>query len=98
MFGAGAVRESADGCRLLVGLSQFDVITPAALQRAFGDSAPDGEGRSEFMAGLTLRTRSLAAAAQALEAGGVVGAVRESDRILVPPSAAFGTVLEFREV
>lgn len=97
MFGAGAVREIADGCRLLVGLSQFDVITPAALRRAFGGAAPDGHGRTEFMAALTLRTRSLEATAHALEAGGIVGVVRESDRIVVPASAAFGTALEFQE-
>lgn len=98
MFGAAAVREIADGCRLLVGLSQFDVITPAALQRAFGDAAPDGNGRAEFMAALTLRTRSLEAVADALRVGGIPGARRGSDRIVVPASAAFGTVLEFREV
>jgi hypothetical protein len=98
MFGAAAVREIADGCRLLVGLSQFDVITPAALHRAFGDAAPDGNGRAEFMAALTLRTRSLEAVVRTLEAGGIVGAQRNSDRIVVPASAAFGTVVEFREV
>ncbi len=96
MFGAGAVCEIPDGRRLLVGLSQFDVITPAALQRVFGDAAPDGQGRSEYMAGLTLRTRSLEAAATALEAGSIAGVLRDSDRIIVPASAAFGTVLEFR--
>jgi hypothetical protein len=96
MFGADAVREIADGCRLLVGLSQFDVITPAALQRAYGDAAPDGDGRSEFMAALTLRTRSLEAATAALQSGGIAGVARESDRIVVPARAAFGTVLEFR--
>ena len=98
MFGGDAVRQTGDGCRLLVGLSQFDVITPAALQREFGDAAPDGAGRAEFMAALTLRTRSLDAVAEALQAGGIAGARRESDRIVVPASAAFGTVLEFRAV
>ncbi len=98
MFGAGSVHEIADGCRLLVGLSQFDVIAPAALHRAFGDATPDGEGRAEFMAALTLRTRSLEAVADALQAGGIAGVRRESARVVVPASAAFGTVLEFREV
>jgi Glyoxalase-like domain len=97
MFGAGAVREIPDGCRLLVGLSQFDVITPAALQRAFGDAAPEGKGRAEFMAALTLRTRSLEAVARALQAGGISAARRDSGQIVVPATAAFGTVLEFRE-
>ncbi len=97
MFGADAVRPISDGRRLLVGLSQFDVITPAALQRAFGDAAPDGGGRSEFMAALTLRTRSLAAVDAALRAGGIAAARREDDHIVVAAAAAFGTMLEFRE-
>jgi Glyoxalase-like domain len=97
MFGIGAVREIADGCRLLVGLSQFDVITPAALQREFGDAAPDGQGRSEFMAALTLRTRSLEAVANAIQAGGIGDTRCDSGRIVVPAAAAHGAVLEFRE-
>lgn len=97
MFGTSAVRETADGCRLLVGLSQFDIVVPAALRRDFGDAAPDGDGRTEFMAGLTFRTRSLAAAAAALQAGHVPGVQRQDDRIVVPAGAAFGALLEFRE-
>jgi hypothetical protein len=97
MFGDDAVQETVHGCRLLVGLSQFDMVTPTALQRAFGDAAPDGDGRAEFMAALTLRTLSLEAVADALRVGGIAGVRRDSDRIVVPASAAFGTVLEFRE-
>jgi hypothetical protein len=97
MFGADALRKIGDECRLRVGLSRFDVITPAALQREFGDAAPDGQGRTEFMAALTLRSKSLEATAKALQAGGIAGTRHESDRIVVPAAAAFGTVLEFRE-
>jgi hypothetical protein len=96
MFGSDAVCDIADGCRLLIGLSQFDVITEAALRRAFGDAAPEAQGREEFMAALTLRTRSLEAADQALRQGGVAGVRHGSGHIVVPASAAFGTVLEFR--
>ena len=95
MFGADAVRRVPDGCCLVLGLAQFDVLSPAALARAFGDAAPDGGGRDQFMAALTLRTRSLDTAATALEAGGVA-ARREADRIVVPAAAAFGVALEFR--
>jgi catechol 2,3-dioxygenase-like lactoylglutathione lyase family enzyme len=97
MFGADAVRAIADGCRLLVGLSQFDVITPTALARAFGDAAPGPAGRTAFMAGLTFRTRSLAKAADAFQAGGVAGVQRDANRMVVPAAAACGAVLEFRE-
>lgn len=95
MFGAEAVRPIADGCSLAVGLSRFDVVSPAGLRAEFGDAAPSGDGRAQFMAALTLRTRSLDAAAAALVAGGIT-AQRDPQRIVVPAAAAFGVTLEFQ--
>lgn len=95
MFGADAVRRTADGCALALGLAAFDVVTPAALRREFGDAAPQGDGRDSFMAALTLRTRALDAAAAALSHGAVAFR-RDADRILVPAAEAFGAALEFR--
>ena len=97
MFGDDAIRPLSDGYRLLVGLSHFDVITPEALQRSLGDAAPDGHGRREFMAALTLRAASLRKAADVLERGGIAGMRCEGEKLVVPASSAFGTVLEFRE-
>jgi hypothetical protein len=97
MFGSDAVRNMADSCSLSVGLSQFDVITPAALKSEYGDAAPDGTGRTQFMASLSLRTRSLRSAASALAAGGVSGTRQSAGRIVVPASSAFGATLEFHE-
>lgn len=97
MFGAESVRTTHDGCALIVGLSRFDIVRPAACARAFGDAAPDGGGRTQYMAALGLRTRSLDAAAAALAAGGIAGVRREDHRIVVPAAAAFGATLEFRE-
>jgi hypothetical protein len=96
MFGDGAVRHDGDGRALIVGLSRFDVVTPATLAASFGAAAPDAAGRTAFMAALTLRTRSLDQTAAALETGGV-RALREPERIVVPAAAAFGATLEFRE-
>src|SRR6185437_154361 len=73
MFGPGAVRSVDDGCALIVGLSRFDVVTPAALWEMFGDAAAESRGRADYMAALTLRTVSLDAAESALEAGGIRG-------------------------
>ncbi|HEX5326869.1 MAG TPA: VOC family protein [Acetobacteraceae bacterium] len=95
MFGAGAVQPVAGGCSLAVGLSRFDIVSPASLRAEFGDAAPSGEGRAQFMAVLTLRTRSLDAAAAALVAGGIT-AQRDPQRIVVPAAAAFGVTLEFQ--
>jgi glyoxalase-like protein len=96
MFGDAAVRQNGAGCSLAVGLSRFDLVTPGELAGEYGDAAPGGNGRDEYMAALTIRTRSLDAAAAALQAGGIAGVRREADRIVVPASATFGVTLEFR--
>ncbi|MGE0418473.1 MAG: VOC family protein [Acetobacteraceae bacterium] len=95
MFGPAAVRAIPGGCTLAVGLSRFDVVTPAVLAEWFGDAAPSGQGRTDFMAGLTFRTRSLEEADTALRHGKVAGVVRQEARIVVPADAAFGAVVEF---
>ena len=95
MFGAEAVAPMGDGLRLAVGLTSFDMITPAACAARFGDLAPAAEGRAQYMAGLRLRCRSLDQVDAALTAGGIVGWRRDGGSILVPASAAMGAVLEF---
>lgn len=95
MFGKRTVRATDDGCSLILGLSRFDVVTPAALWEMFGDAAPDSRGRPDYMAGLTFRTLSLDAAETALEAGGIRGVDRIGTSVLVPASEAFGVTLEF---
>ena len=95
MFGPGAVRAIEGGQTLTVGASRFDILTPEALRTRFGDAAPDDGGRETFMAGLELRTRSLDAAWQAVEKGGIAGARREAERVIVPAAAAFGATLAF---
>ena len=77
-------------------MSQFDIVTIDAIAREFGDAAPAGEDRDEYMAALTIRTRSLDRAAAALAAGQIRGVRREADRIVVPADEAFGVTLEFR--
>jgi hypothetical protein len=96
MFGEDAVQPSATGCSLAVGLSNFDIVTPAGLAHQFGDAAPAGDGREEYMAALTIRTRSLDGTAAALAKGQVRGVFRGRDRIVVPATEAFGVTLEFR--
>ena len=85
----------ATGYSLVVGLSRFDIVTMEQLAREFADAAPRDE-RPEFMAALTVRTRSLQLAAGALGAGSVRGVRREADRIVVAATETFGVALEFR--
>jgi hypothetical protein len=97
MFGTEAVRKMDGGIRLVVGLSSFDFVTPAAVAAQFGDAAIDGGGRDQYMVALSVRTRSLAQAEAAFAAGGVADLRRDKARIVVPSSQAMGTVLEFHE-
>lgn len=97
MFGEDAVRWRESGCSLAVGLSRFDVMTTDALVGEFGNAATAADGRDEYMAALTIRTRSLDRAADALAAGQIDRVRREADRLVVPATEAFGVTLEFRE-
>jgi hypothetical protein len=96
MFGEGSVRQTTGGYSLAVGLSHFDIVTIAEIAREFGDAAPAGENREEYMAALTIRTRSLDGAYAALAAGRINGIRRDPYRIVVPADEAFGVTLEFR--
>ncbi len=95
MFGQHAVRTTDEGCSLIVGLSRFDVVTPAALWEMFGGAAPDSRGRRDYMAALTIRTLSLDAVETALDAGGIRGWDRIGTSVLVPAAEAFGVTIEF---
>src|SRR3954452_19215706 len=72
MFGEDGVQRIEAGYSLAVGLSRFDIVTMEQLALEFADAAP-GDDRAEFMAALTVRTRSLERAAAALGAGSVGG-------------------------
>lgn len=96
MFGPDNIRDIPGGKSVVVGNSRFDILTEAALRAEFGDAVPTAEGRPAYMAGLTLRTLSLAKAAAALTAGGIGSAARDG-RIIVPAREAMNAVLEFVE-
>ncbi len=97
MFGPELVRDIDGGKTLVIGNSRFDIVTEAALRRAFGDSVPDPEGRKAYMAGLTFRTVSLAKVARTLQNNGVSGVVESKGRVVVPAKQAFNATLEFIE-
>ena len=97
MFGQDAIHDVKGGKSLTVGNARFDIVTEAALKEQFGDSVPDAQGRPAYMAGLSLRTTSLAKAAKALQAGKIEGVVARADRLIVPAKQAINTVLEFVE-
>jgi len=94
MFGPDALRPTGGGFSVLVGLSRFDILLPAAMKTQLGDATPDPQGRDTFMAALTFRCASLARATDALRAGGITAAQRDG-RLLVAAADGFGATLEF---
>jgi len=98
MFGSDAVRPIRDGgVAVVIGNSRFDIMTEHALKIEFGRAVPDAEGRPAYMAGLTLRTASLAKAGKALEAGAIMGVTRHGGRVIVPANQAMNSIIEFVE-
>lgn len=96
MFGPEAVRDIRGGKTVVIGNSRFDIVTEAEMKAQLGDAAPDAEGRKAYMAALTLRTTSLAKAAQALQAG-KIAFTQKGGRIVVPAREAMNATLEFIE-
>lgn len=94
MFGPERVVDTAAGCSLLLGLVRFDVMTAASFRAAYGDAAQADDGRTEFMALLSLKTCGLDRSAASLSAGGVAMRL-EPGRIVVPAAEACGVTLEF---
>jgi len=97
MFGADNVRDIKGGKSVVIGNSRFDIVTEATLKAEFGDAAPNPEGRSAYMAGLTFRAVSLVKAAQALQDGKIGGVTKSVGRVVVPAKEAVNAVLEFVE-
>ena len=97
MFGREAVRDIKGGRSVVIGNSRFDIVSQSELSAQFGAAAPAPEGRNAYMAGLTLRTVSLAKAARALQEGKIGGVVQSAERLVVPAREAFNAVLEFVE-
>jgi catechol 2,3-dioxygenase-like lactoylglutathione lyase family enzyme len=97
MFGAEAVRQIAGGRAVIVGNSRFDILTAEALAAQVGREAmPDAAGRPAYMAGLALRTTSLARTAAALRHGSIPF-VERGGRLVVAAREAINAVIEFVE-
>jgi catechol 2,3-dioxygenase-like lactoylglutathione lyase family enzyme len=97
MFGAEVVRQIAGGRAVIVGNSQVDILTQAALGAEVGKEAmPDAAGRSAYMAGLAFRTTSLGRAAAVLRRSSIPF-VERGGRLVVAAQEAINAVIEFVE-
>jgi hypothetical protein len=91
-FGAAAARPIAAGHRLLAELVNIDIITPDAVEEAFGTESADT--RDAYMAALCLRVSALETTRRALSD---VPHERRGQSLVVSPNDAMGTILVFHE-
>ena len=98
MFGPNSIEQrTARVRRLIAGAVQVELMAPEMLTARFGNAIPDPAGRTDYMAGLRIRTASLSQAARVLKASRIAGLKIEPRSIVVPASKAMNVVLEFVE-
>lgn len=97
MFGPEVVRSIRGGSTIVVGHSQFDLVTRDELERRYGTMVAEPEGWPAYMAALTFRTLSLAQTSSVLQHSGISATAHELRRLIVSADQAMGVLLEFIE-
>ena len=95
MFGADAVRREGSSATVALGGSRLVIMSPVELDREFGPAAPEADGRDDFMAAVTIRTRSLEQTARVLQKAGIEPVRLRPDHLLVRAAEAMNVTLEF---
>ena len=95
LFGDEIVADRNWAQIIAAGAAQVELSTPDAVAAEFGETAAEAAGRTEHMAALGIRVRSLHEAGQYLRS--VPGLRVERHRLVVPAGAAFNTVIAFSE-
>jgi hypothetical protein len=95
LFGDEIVADRNGAQIIAAGAAQVELSTPDAVAAEFGETAAEAAGRTEHMAALGIRVRSLHEAGQCLRS--VPGLHVEPHRLVVPAGAAFNTAIAFSE-
>jgi catechol 2,3-dioxygenase-like lactoylglutathione lyase family enzyme len=95
LFGGDALAERGGRLVMTAGTAQVELTPPNMIAAEFGEAAAEPAGRTEFMAGLGIRVRSLHETTQRLRV--VPGVRAEPLRLVVPARAAFNTTIVFSE-
>jgi catechol 2,3-dioxygenase-like lactoylglutathione lyase family enzyme len=95
LFGDDAITDR-DGRQIIAAENAWvELATPDAVAAEFGESAAEPAGRTEHMAALGIRVRSLPETEECLRS--VPGLHVERHRLVVPAAGAFNTAIEFSE-
>jgi hypothetical protein len=95
LFGGHAVTEHGGRQVMTAGATRIEFTPPMMVASEFGETAAEPAGRTEYMAVLGIKVRSLQETAQqVLQVSGVRA---EPGRLVVPAAAAFNTTIVFSE-
>ena len=95
LFGDMAVADRSGGQNIAAGTAQVELSTPDAVAAEFAETGAEAAGRTEYMAALGIKVRSLHEAGKYLRS--IPGLRVEPDRLVVPANAAFNTAIAFSE-
>ena len=93
----GAVREDSDGLIVTLGSDKISFLTPAAFTRRFPTIAIPEDLAEGWFAGATLRVRALDKVAAIIAAAGLSAVRTAAGSLVVAPSQAANTLLEFKQ-
>jgi hypothetical protein len=95
LFGDDVLADRNGGQIITAGAAQVELSTPDTVAAEFGETAAEAAGRTEYMAALGIKVRSLTAAELCLRS--IPGLRVEPHRLVVPADAAFNTAIAFSE-
>jgi hypothetical protein len=95
MFGPVAVNTDDTSASIACKRFRIEIVAPDVLARSFGPDAPAADGRSDYMAAMSVRTQSLDKAEAALCAAGIKHTRFADGRVVVPASETMNVTLEF---
>lgn len=95
MFGDPMVSTDRNGAIISCKRFRIEVVPADGLAGAFGPNTPEADGRSDYMAAISVRTQYLDKAEAALSAGGINHTRFADGRIVVPASETMNVTIEF---
>jgi hypothetical protein len=96
MFGAPVVSTNRNGAIISCKRFRIEVVPPDGLAGSLGRrNTPEADGRSDYMAAMSVRTQSLDKAEAALSAGGINHTRSADGRVVVPASETMNVTIEF---
>ena len=95
MFGDPLVSTGRNGAIISCMRFRIEIMSPDGLAGSLGRYTPEADGRSDYMAAMSVRTQSLHKAEAALSAGGINHTRFADGRVVVPASETMNVTIEF---